>query len=105
MKCQKRGNYLHQRCTQVGPTLSSLPLRKIPRSPLLYQVLSPPSNDFILVITIPRLVLVLIYVTFLLLTFVYSLCRIFCLRFTCTIFLYLTCCSDLSLFVNTFLKL
>ena len=30
---RKRRNYLHQGCTQVGPTLSSLPLRKIPRFP------------------------------------------------------------------------
>ena len=98
----RKGNNLHRRCAQDGSTLSSLPLRKIPRSsPSLPATLSSFGHfyhGYHNYSTRSRSNITQTSFTY---DIVYTLCH--CLRFMYTIFLSITCCSDLSLFV--FLKL
>ena len=102
---RKRRNNLHGRYAQARSTLSSPPLRKIPRSALSSPAALSSFGCFYHGYHIySTRFLSDICKLFLAYDIVYSLCRIFCLRFMCTIFLSITCCSDLSLFLNTFFK-
>lgn len=98
---RKRGNNLRKRYAQV-----SLPRGKIPRSfPSLPATLSSFGHFYHGYHNYSTRFRTDIRKRSPTYDIVYSLCRIFCLRFMSTIFLSITCCSDLSLFVNTFLKL